>query len=637
MDGFLLSFAVLHGLNRNFDDSDRGVGNQVAMTPPLRPSYKRCAAFTSVSFAVSVALVCLRSPAPTDIYHRLVGFLLGSVIHDPAAVAVYAKAVPPVFQLNFIAFGIAFAVAFRASLARRLVILMNIALGLGVSAVVDAFFGLFVLETRFPVGPTPVLNVLLQYCVAGVVALRISFTSFQLPRKTPVPLRRGNDLGADAVLAVAVVFGIAVTAAFANYAVAWFGSSPTVIALVVFACPTYMFISTNLALLAIRTARRRRVSPGSHTPPIEVIIPAYNEEVVIARLLQSLDAAAARYGGPVRVILCDDGSNDDTVLIAQETMAAYTHARGEIITGRHGGKSAALNLALAECTADYIFRLDADCEAHPDCFRYAMPNFLADPQIGLVGGFTMPKEPYTTWIDRMRLFEVSVLFGFTRPASDVVDGIYCVPGFFTGFRREAALEIGGFIDGMYGEDVEFTYSISRLGYRAVIDTRAITYEDVPNTQRQLRIQRTRWNRGGTMSFARNVPVVTGLAGPRSWFFATRAGMSRAMNPMKLSLLTFILAQALFAPSAHSNLPRLLVATTLRLTPAVLLVVVFTAWRGKARELAWLPVFYGYVLLRHLYSLEAYLSFNPRPVVTPRLAEALKPSRPDPVGAVVGRS
>ena len=44
-----------------------------------------------------------------------------------------------------------------------------------------------------------------------------------------------------------------------------------------------------------------------------------------------------------------------------------------------------------------------------------MPHFLADPEVGLVGAFTLPKEPYTTWIDRLRMFELIVSFGFVRP------------------------------------------------------------------------------------------------------------------------------------------------------------------------------------------------------------------------------
>ena len=111
--------------------------------------------------------------------------------------------------------------------------------------------------------------------------------------------------------------------------------------------------------------------------------------------MQSIDAAAKRYQGPVKVILCDDGSLDDTVRLAQQAMAEFHYATGEIIHGGHMGKSAALNKALSHCTADYVYRVDADCTVHEDCFLYSVPYFLADPQIGLVGAFTLPKEPYT--------------------------------------------------------------------------------------------------------------------------------------------------------------------------------------------------------------------------------------------------
>ena len=77
----------------------------------------------------------------------------------------------------------AFAVAFRASFGRRLMILLNVVFFLLVSAVVDAFFGIFVIETGFPLGPTPVVNLLVQYTIAGVVVCRVAFTSFRLPRR----------------------------------------------------------------------------------------------------------------------------------------------------------------------------------------------------------------------------------------------------------------------------------------------------------------------------------------------------------------------------------------------------------------------------------------------------------------------
>ena len=395
----------------------------------------------------------------------------------------------------------------------------------------------------------------MQYTVAGLVVFRLTFTSFQLPRKTQLPLQRGHDWHDDFVLLVCVVAAIIVTSAGAVFVISKFGQDPLIAIAVLFATAPYLILFINVFLGLGKLIHPRRVNPSDERPPVEVIIPAFNEQLDIAPLLRSLDAAAGRYQGPVHIILCDDGSLDDTIPLAEAAMSSFQHATGEIILGTHQGKSAALNQALTRCTADVVVRVDADCRVHPECLLYSIPHFQADPQVGLVGAFTLPKEPYTTWIDRLRMFELIVSFGFVRPTTDLVDGVFCIPGTFTAFRRLAALEVGGFTEGIYGEDVDFTYAVARIGYRAVIDTRVRSYEDVPNTQRQLRTQRTRWNRGGTMAFARFVPVATGLSGPRFWFFGTRQAIRRFLAPLHLTVFTYVLAAAvLSADSAPQSTP-----------------------------------------------------------------------------------
>lgn len=625
VDAFILAVVVLKPFSRNYDDSDQGSGNVVDLPAPLRPSYRRCATFLFISFVVSVLLVGLRSPHLVQAYHDLVAWLLVSVVPDPALVRQYADSLPPVFQIGVVSFGVAFALVFRATVARRLMILAHVGLFLMVSAVVDAFFGLFVLYTHFPLGPTPLLNMLVQYCVTGTILVRLNFTTFQLPNKTPLPLRRGHDWKNDFVLVACVGASIVGIGYAATMIIKHFGSTGVVGAAVLYACPPYLFLAMTVSMGIVRLLTKKSVNPTSVRPPIEVIIPAYNEEVVISVLLESIDRAAGVYGGPVRVLLCDDGSTDDTIPVARAVMEAYQHATGEILRGEHGGKSAALNLALAECRCDIVVRVDADCEVHPNAFLYAVPYFLDDPEVGLVSAFTLPKEPYTTWIDRMRLFEVIVLYGLNRPACDLVDGLYCVPGTFTAFLRRPALEVGGFIEGMYGEDAEFTYAMTRLGYRVVTDTRIANYEDVPNTVRQLRIQRTRWDRGGAMCFSRNIPVVTGLAGPRSWFYALRRAQSLALMPFRLTLLVYLVAQALIHPTVRVNLALIGLVLLLRAVPALLLTITTSWYYGRARHLLWIPLQPVFVTLKHYYALEAMLSFNARPLISNRVARALRPA------------
>jgi cellulose synthase/poly-beta-1,6-N-acetylglucosamine synthase-like glycosyltransferase len=622
LDALVLAVIFLRPFTRTYDDSDKGEGNLVVLRPPLKPSYARCGAFLGVTFIVSILLV--RGPDLTGAYHNLVTQMLLSVVPDPAVVSQYTGALLPVFQVGILAFGVAMAVTFHASLGRRLLILANVAFFLIVSAVVDAFFGIFVIKTGLPLGPAPVVNLLLQYTVAGIVVCRVAFTSFQLPRKTQIPLRRPSDLRDDFVVIICTLAAIAITTAGAMFLYTKFGQhNDFVSSAIAFACPSYIFLLITVFLGLIRLAHRRKINPTAERPPVEIIIPAYNEELNIAQLLDSLDAAAHRYGGPVRVILCDDGSLDDTRPLATAAMDRFQYATGEIIDGIHTGKSGALNQALKRCVAEFVYRVDADCIVHPDCILYSMPHFLAQPRVGIVGAFTLPKAPYTTWIDRMRMFELIVGFGMVRPADDIVDGIVCIPGTFTAFRRQAALDIGGFVEGMYGEDLDFTCAIARLGYRAVIDTRVRTYEDVPNTQRQLRVQRTRWIRGGTMVYSRYVPIVTGLSGPRFWFFASRAAARRLLVPLHMAALVYLITLAIFDPSAHLNLAAVGFALFFKAVPGFVQLIGCTVYYGEGRRLGWIPLRYVFLTLKHYYGLEAFLSFNARPVITGRMSEALR--------------
>jgi cellulose synthase/poly-beta-1,6-N-acetylglucosamine synthase-like glycosyltransferase len=630
LDAIVVLLIVLKPLTRNYDESDRGSGQVVIMLPPLRPSYARCAVFLVTSFLVSAFLIGLKSPNITNGYHNVVTRLLLTVIHDPSAVDGYSHSLPSVFQISVIAFSISLAVAFRASVGRRIIILLHGLLFLVISAVADVFFGIIVLWTGLPLGPTPVISLLIQYMIAGIVLFRLGFTSFQMPNKTSLPLRRGHDWSADIVLVSCVGAAVTVTGFTAIYLIRHFGQNPIIASAIVFACGPYLLSFITIFLGLVRLVHHRPVHPNAERPPVDVISPAFNEELNIVLLLKSVDEAARVYGGPVKMILCDDGSTDDTVRLAEETIAGFQYATAEIIYGGHKGKAAALNLALARCTADYCYRIDADCILHPESLLYSVPYFQKDPQIGLVGAFTQPKEPYTTWIDRMRLFELIVGFGFVRPSCDIVDGVGCVPGTFTAFRRAPAMEVGGFVDGMYGEDVDFTYAIVRLGYRVQVDTRVRSYEDVPNTQRQLRYQRTRWNRGGTMAYSRFIPVVTGFSGPRFWFFATRQACRRFLAPLHLTIFMFVIAEAILRPSSHVNLLRVVFILLFRAIPPMALMIGWSVYYGRARELVWLPMRYIFVILKHFYCLECMLSFSPRPVITRKMAEALRPRTQSPL-------
>jgi cellulose synthase/poly-beta-1,6-N-acetylglucosamine synthase-like glycosyltransferase len=320
----------------------------------------------------------------------------------------------------------------------------------------------------------------------------------------------------------------------------------------------------------------------------------------------------------VHVILCDDGSSDDTKDLAEAVMASFGYATGVVIQGTHAGKSKALNLALEQCTTDFVYRLDADCAIDQDAFVYSVAQFLADPRVGLVGALHMPKEPYLTWIHRMRAFELFYSFGFLRVAQSQVDAVPCIPGSFCAFRRAAALAVGGFVTGMYGEDTDFTCEIARLGYRAAIDPRVVSYEDVPTTVRQLRVQRFRWGIGGRLVYTRFTPFNrdVGAPGPRFWFQMTRGAGTHMLVPAHVFLLLMSLEYAIIQPNAQHSLAKwlgvLLTAQALALVPKFLVLVYYR----RLRLLPWVVLWVPFELLKRFFLLEALLAYRMRPVKPP---------------------
>jgi cellulose synthase/poly-beta-1,6-N-acetylglucosamine synthase-like glycosyltransferase len=325
------------------------------------------------------------------------------------------------------------------------------------------------------------------------------------------------------------------------------------------------------------------------------------------------------------VIICDDGSTDETRELAANAMASFEYATGEVIRGNHGGKSKALNRALAMCTSDYVYRVDSDCALDPNSFVYSIAHFLHDSRIGLVGAFTLPKEPYTTWIDRMRALEQVLAFGFLRPTLAQVDAVPCVPGTFCAFRREAALAIGGFTEGMFGEDVDFTCSIARLGWRAQIDPRVVSYEDVPRNVRGLRLQRVRWGLGGFMSFSRFTPFGNGRPGPRFWFQLPKANLGRLFIPAHFFLLTLTIEFCFVDQNVRYNLPKLLVVLALTQLPGTVPRLCVVLYYRRLGLLPWLVLWLPFALLKRFFLLEAVLSIGLRPVLPPMALRARYPS------------
>jgi glycosyltransferase involved in cell wall biosynthesis len=93
--------------------------------------------------------------------------------------------------------------------------------------------------------------------------------------------------------------------------------------------------------------------PSVTTPLVSIIIPLFNA----ARWLRhALDSALNQTWSNTEIIVVDDGSTDDSLLIAR----SYCCSRVNVLTQSNAGAASARNRALQIAQGDYIQYLDAD-------------------------------------------------------------------------------------------------------------------------------------------------------------------------------------------------------------------------------------------------------------------------------------
>src|SRR5262249_31617292 len=94
---------------------------------------------------------------------------------------------------------------------------------------------------------------------------------------------------------------------------------------------------------------------------VSIIIPAYNEEATIIRLLQEVRSQKVD-GITFDVIVVDDGSKDRTVALLEANTTLYDQL---IKQPKNAGKGAAVIAGLKAAKGDYILFQDADLEYSP--------------------------------------------------------------------------------------------------------------------------------------------------------------------------------------------------------------------------------------------------------------------------------
>jgi cellulose synthase/poly-beta-1,6-N-acetylglucosamine synthase-like glycosyltransferase len=222
---------------------------------------------------------------------------------------------------------------------------------------------------------------------------------------------------------------------------------------------------------------------------VSVVVPAYNEALVINKTIASL--LAQEYPGSLQIIVVDDGSPDDTYAVARTAYGA--DPRVTIIRKTNGGKASALNVGIEQAVGEIVIGLDADTVFPPGTItRLVAP--LADPRVGAVSGNAKVGNR-TNLVTRWQALEYVTSQNLDRRAFSLLNCITVVPGAIGAWRASLVREVGGFSDDTLAEDQDLTLAIRRRGYMIAYADDAIALTEAPDTVAGLAKQRFRWSFG----------------------------------------------------------------------------------------------------------------------------------------------
>lgn len=239
----------------------------------------------------------------------------------------------------------------------------------------------------------------------------------------------------------------------------------------------------------LRSRRRERLHAGSgFNPFVSIIVPAYNEELVIVNTIRSL--LVSDYSD-YEIIVVDDGSQDNTSKVVTDNFGS--EPRLKLLTVTNGGKATALNIGLRQARGEIIVSLDADTVFGPKSVS-ALAHRFYDKEIGAVAGNAKVGNRINL-VTRWQALEYITSQNMDRRAFASLNCITVVPGAVGAWRKDLLLQAGGFPSDTLAEDQDLTLNIRRLGYKIGYEETALAWTEAPHNLRSLAKQRFRWSYG----------------------------------------------------------------------------------------------------------------------------------------------
>ena len=228
-----------------------------------------------------------------------------------------------------------------------------------------------------------------------------------------------------------------------------------------------------------------------YKPFVTVMIPAHNEESVIANTVENIlemDYPA------FEVIVIDDRSSDNTASIIKELELKHQNVKALIREPEaFPGKSAVLNDAFKIAKGDAVLVFDADATVEPDFLNKLVPQ-LEPADVGAVQARKIIRNKDVNFLTRCQNNEYT-LDTYLQVGRDAVKGAVELRGNGELIKRQALEDIDGWNNYTITDDLDMSTRLHIKGWDVRFCPEALVYEEGIVYIKPLFRQRRRWLEG----------------------------------------------------------------------------------------------------------------------------------------------
>ena len=239
-------------------------------------------------------------------------------------------------------------------------------------------------------------------------------------------------------------------------------------------------------------------SPLPYYPKVTIVVPAHNEDVVIAQTAKAILDMNYPHDR-VELLLFADNCSDNTYseCLSVQAMPEYAGRNLTIIdrTGT-GGKAGVLNDALQMATGEYICVYDADAMPEKNALYFLVKEVMKDPERHVASfGRNKTRNANQNFLTRCINQEIVVTQRVHHVGMWHLFKIGRIPGTNFIIQTDFVKSIGGWKNGALTEDTDISFKIMQSGKLIALAYNSEAFQQEPETLKSYYMQRKRWAKG----------------------------------------------------------------------------------------------------------------------------------------------